>query len=219
MKLNFLSVKGPELLNMYIGQSEENVREVFARAQSAAPSIVFFDELDALAPKRGNAGDSGGVMDRMVSQFLAEMDFVNDQRCTKPVFVIGATNRPDLIDPALLRPGRFDRLVFIGPPSDPNEQLKIIQALTRKFNLDSDLDLRCHVIDKLPTNLALTGADFYAITLNAMMAAIGRIIVQEAADQDLILKQADFEKALDNLKPSVTNEEMMYYLSLQQKNK
>ncbi|KAG8546290.1 hypothetical protein GDO81_019309 [Engystomops pustulosus] len=101
--MTFLSVKGPELINMYVGQSEENVREVFARAQAAAPCIIFFDELDSLAPNRGRSGDSGGVMDRVVSQLLAEMDGLHS---SSDVFVIGATNRPDLLDPALLRPGR-----------------------------------------------------------------------------------------------------------------
>ena len=214
---NFISVKGPELLNMYIGQSEENVREVFARAASAAPAIVFFDELDALAPKRGNAGDSGGVMDRIVSQLLAELDHVvaSVQTTEKPVFVIGATNRPDLIDPALLRPGRFDRLVFIGPPDDPNQQLKILQALTRKFELDPDLDLDRDVISLLSSNIgSLTGADFYAITVDAMMAAIERTIDKEK--QDLILHPDDFRIAVSKLKPSVSTEEMMYYKSLLQ---
>merc|ERR1712106_1263464 len=122
---------------MYVGQSEENVRQVFARAKEAQPCVVFFDELDSLVPNRGQSGDSGGVMDRVVSALLAELDRLESFQVT----VIGATNRPDLIDPALLRPGRFDRLVFIGPPDDPNQQLKILQALTRKFELDPDLDL------------------------------------------------------------------------------
>ena len=115
------SVKGPELINKYVGQSEENVREgkpsshcyniiayrvfpsVFTRARNAAPCVIFFDELDSVAPNRGRSGDSGGVMDRVVSQILAELDGLDK---TEDVFVIGATNRPDLLDPALLRPGR-----------------------------------------------------------------------------------------------------------------
>jgi len=103
--LNFFSVKGPELLNMYIGESEANVRKVFQRARDAKPCIVFFDELDSVAPKRGKHGDSGGVMDRIVSQLLAELDGISSGK-DGAVFVIGATNRPDLLDPALLRPGR-----------------------------------------------------------------------------------------------------------------
>ena len=217
LKLNFLSVKGPELLNMYIGQSEENVREVFSRAASAAPAIVFFDELDALAPKRGNAGDSGGVMDRIVSQLLAELDHVVTGTTEKPVFVIGATNRPDLIDPALLRPGRFDRLVFIGPPEDPEQQLKILQALTRKFKLHPELDLGRDVISIISSSGntgSLTGADFYAITVDAMMAAIERTIDEN--NEEFILNSNDFRIAVEKLKPSVSTEEMLYYKSLLQ---
>jgi peroxin-6 len=104
--LNFFSVKGPELLNMYIGESEANVRRVFQRARDAKPCVIFFDELDSVAPKRGEKGDSGGVMDRIVSQLLAELDGMGQGGGTADVFVIGATNRPDLLDPALLRPGR-----------------------------------------------------------------------------------------------------------------
>lgn len=104
--LNFFSVKGPELLNMYIGESEANVRRVFQRARDAKPCVIFFDELDSVAPKRGNFGDSGGVMDRIVSQLLAELDGMSSGKGGTDVFVIGATNRPDLLDPALLRPGR-----------------------------------------------------------------------------------------------------------------
>jgi len=108
--LNFFSVKGPELLNMYIGESEANVRHVFQRARDAKPCVIFFDELDSVAPKRGNHGDSGGVMDRIVSQLLAEIDGMSS---SNDVFVIGATNRPDLLDPALLRPGRWVRRKLI----------------------------------------------------------------------------------------------------------
>lgn len=106
--LNFFSVKGPELLNMYIGESEANVRRVFQRARDARPCVVFFDELDSVAPKRGNQGDSGGVMDRIVSQLLAELDGMSEgKEGSGGVFVVGATNRPDLLDAALLRPGRY----------------------------------------------------------------------------------------------------------------
>merc|ERR1719187_732074 len=116
---------------MYVGQSEENVRQVFARAKEAQPCVVFFDELDSLVPNRGQAGDSGGVMDRVVSALLAEMDKLE----TCEVTVIGATNRPDLVDPALLRPGRFDRLVYLGPAETAGERLCVLKALTRKLSL------------------------------------------------------------------------------------
>jgi len=133
--LNFFSVKGPELLNMYIGESEANVRRVFQRARDARPCVVFFDELDSVAPKRGNQGDSGGVMDRIVSQLLAELDGMSDgddESAGGGVFVIGATNRPDLLDQALLRPGRFDKMLYLGVSETHDKQLKILEALTRK---------------------------------------------------------------------------------------
>ena len=133
--LNFFSVKGPELLNMYIGESEANVRRVFQRARDARPCVVFFDELDSVAPKRGNQGDSGGVMDRIVSQLLAELDGMSSggDAASGGVFVIGATNRPDLLDPALLRPGRFDKMLYLGVSDTHEKQLTILEALTRKY--------------------------------------------------------------------------------------
>lgn len=129
--LNFFSVKGPELLNMYIGESEANVRRVFQRARDARPCVVFFDELDSVAPKRGNQGDSGGVMDRIVSQLLAELDGMSGDD-GGGVFVVGATNRPDLLDPALLRPGRFDKMLYLGVSDTNEKQQTILEALTRK---------------------------------------------------------------------------------------
>lgn len=168
--LNFFSVKGPELLNMYIGESEANVRRVFQRARDARPCVVFFDELDSVAPKRGNQGDSGGVMDRIVSQLLAELDGMSKET-SGGVFVIGATNRPDLLDPALLRPGRFDKMLYLGVASDHPQQVTILRALTRKFHLASDVDLK-RVAERLP--LTYTGADLYALCSDAMLKAITR---------------------------------------------
>lgn len=173
--LNFLSVKGPELLNMYIGESEANVRKVFQRARDARPCVIFFDELDSVAPKRGDKGDSGGVMDRIVSQLLAELDGMSSAGNSGKgdVFVIGATNRPDLLDPALLRPGRFDKLLYLGVSKDHDSQLKIIEALTRKFRLHQSLDLK-KVAEKCAFNY--TGADFYALCSDAMLKAMVRKI-------------------------------------------
>ncbi|THX41582.1 AAA-domain-containing protein [Aureobasidium pullulans] len=170
--LNFFSVKGPELLNMYIGESEANVRRVFQRARDARPCCVFFDELDSVAPKRGNQGDSGGVMDRIVSQLLAELDGMSDgDEGGGGVFVIGATNRPDLLDQALLRPGRFDKMLYLGISDTHEKQQKILEALSRKFTLDPDLDLG-RVAEKLP--FTYTGADLYALCSDAMLKAITR---------------------------------------------
>lgn len=185
--LNFFSVKGPELLNMYIGESEANVRRVFQRARDARPCVVFFDELDSVAPKRGNQGDSGGVMDRIVSQLLAELDGMSSGSSSDGasaegensgsagggagVFVIGATNRPDLLDPALLRPGRFDKMIYLGIPDTHEKQLNILQALTRKFTLAPEVGLHS-VANHLP--LTYTGADLYALASDAMLKAVTR---------------------------------------------
>ncbi|KAA8645883.1 AAA family ATPase peroxin 6 [Aspergillus tanneri] len=170
--LNFFSVKGPELLNMYIGESEANVRRVFQRARDARPCVVFFDELDSVAPKRGNQGDSGGVMDRIVSQLLAELDGMNGgEENSGGVFVIGATNRPDLLDTALLRPGRFDKMLYLGVSDTHDKQATILEALTRKFTLDPGLSLK-RVAERLP--LTYTGADLYALCSDSMLKAITR---------------------------------------------
>ncbi|RKF73254.1 Peroxisomal biogenesis factor 6 [Golovinomyces cichoracearum] len=171
--LNFFSVKGPELLNTYIGESEANVRRVFQRARDARPCVVFFDELDSVAPKRGNQGDSGGVMDRIVSQILAELDGMSDgDDKSGGVFVIGATNRPDLLDTALLRPGRFDKMLYLGVSDTHEKQLTIIKALTRnRFNLHPNLSLE-NLVRKLP--FTYTGADFYALCSDAMLNAVTR---------------------------------------------
>ena len=130
-KMSFISVKGPELLNMYVGESEKNVREVFERARSCSPCIIFMDELDALVPKRGNSGDSNQVMDRIVAELLQQMDSASANQ----VFIIGATNRPDLLDPSILRPGRFDKQIYLGITQAKEDRIKIIKAQTRHLTL------------------------------------------------------------------------------------
>ncbi|CAG8526342.1 555_t:CDS:10 [Acaulospora morrowiae] len=240
--LNFFSVKGPELLNMYIGESEANVRRVFQRARDAKPCVIFFDELDSVAPKRGEKGDSGGVMDRIVSQLLAELDGMGQGGGSSDVFVIGATNRPDLLDPALLRPGRFDKLLYLGVSEDNETQLKIIQALTRKFRLHPSLDLRA-VAESCPFNY--TGADFYALCSDAMLKAMSRVaeaveakvvnlnahptpnlpipitsqyyLNHLATPKDTLVEvtQEDFQRALQELIPSVSEKELEHYRMVQ----
>ncbi|GAA5888470.1 hypothetical protein JCM6882_008631 [Rhodosporidiobolus microsporus] len=244
--LNFFSVKGPELLNMYIGESEANVRRVFQRARDAKPCVIFFDELDSVAPKRGNQGDSGGVMDRIVSQLLAELDGMSEGKGGNDVFVIGATNRPDLLDPALLRPGRFDRMLYLGVSDTHSAQLKILQALTRKFKLAPDTDL-AKVAETCPFNY--TGADFYALCSDAMLKAMTRkawevdariaelnaqppystgaaplltpqyYLAEMAAPAEIevLVAQQDFQAALAELVPSVSKAEMLHYATVQQR--
>ncbi|XP_063523087.1 peroxisome biogenesis factor 6 isoform X2 [Pongo pygmaeus] len=214
--LTFLSVKGPELINMYVGQSEENVREVFARARAAAPCIIFFDELDSLAPSRGRSGDSGGVMDRVVSQLLAELDGLHS---TQDVFVIGATNRPDLLDPALLRPGRFDKLVFVGANEDRASQLRVLSAITRKFKLEPSVSL-VNVLDCCPPQL--TGADLYCLCSDAMTAALKRRVHDleeglEPGSSALMLTMEDLLQAAARLQPSVSEQELLRYKRIQRK--
>ncbi|XP_065488608.1 peroxisome biogenesis factor 6 isoform X3 [Caloenas nicobarica] len=214
--MTFLSVKGPELINMYVGQSEENVRNVFTKARAAVPCIIFFDELDSLAPSRGRSGDSGGIMDRVVSQLLAELDGLHS---TREVFVIGATNRPDLLDPALLRPGRFDKLVYVGINEDRESQLQVLGAITRRFKLDPSVNLTT-ILEKCPAQL--TGADIYALCSDAMMCAVKRKVgwIEEGLDTEssvLILTMEDFLQAATRLQPSVSELELARYRLIQQK--
>ncbi|XP_072912380.1 peroxisomal ATPase PEX6 isoform X2 [Hemitrygon akajei] len=212
----FLSVKGPELINMYVGQSEENIREVFSRARTASPCIIFFDELDSLAPNRGRSGDSGGVTDRVVSQLLAELDGLH---CSSDVFVIGATNRPDLLDQALLRPGRLDKLLYVGLNEDRESQLRVLQAITRKFTLDAAVSLP-HVVERCPPQLS--GADLHSLCSEAMMSAVKRKIIRidqglDTEDSELALLPEDFDRALSTLQPSVSQQDLNHYRLIQQR--
>lgn len=135
---NFISVKGPELLTMWFGESEGNVRELFDKARGAAPCVMFFDELDSIARARGSSlGDAGGAGDRVMNQLLTEMDGVGAK---KSIFIIGATNRPDILDPAIMRPGRLDQLLFIPMP-DLVSRASILRATLRKSPISPDVDL------------------------------------------------------------------------------
>ncbi|XP_050447681.1 peroxisome assembly factor 2 isoform X2 [Cataglyphis hispanica] len=216
-QLHFLSIKGPEVLNMYVGQSEKNVRQIFERARSAAPCIIFFDELDSLAPNRGRSGDSGGVMDRVVSQLLAEMDGLDE---SGGIFIIGATNRPDLIDPALLRPGRFDKMLYVGIHSDYASKLSVLQAQTRKFKLRENGRELERVVDQLPNNV--TGADLYSVSSNAWLNAVREIVTKhqeskifkeekDTIKDSIIVELRHFSDAIGDLVPSVSDEEIERY--------
>jgi hypothetical protein len=228
MGLNFISVKGPELINPYVGESEKNIRQLFQKARDNSPCIAFFDELDALAPKRGAKGDSGGVMDRIVAQLLAEVDGVgaarSDGTAAAQVFIVGATNRPDLLDPSLIRPGRFDRPCYLGPPATKQEQLSYVEALTRKFDLAADVDLRS-IIEPLPPSV-FTGADYFALCSDAMMLAVDARVeaitrsVMESPDgrpdpalenTKVRVSMADFVAARSRLSPSVSVADLKRY--------
>nr|CAG8452949.1 8322_t:CDS:10 [Entrophospora candida] len=167
--LNFISVKGPELLNKYIGASEKSVRDLFDRAQAAKPCVLFFDEFDSIAPKRGH--DSTGVTDRVVNQMLTQMDGAEG---LEGVYVLAATSRPDLIDPALLRPGRLDKSLLCNMPTQ-KERFDILKALSRKMELSEDVDL-----DEYSKKCEhYSGADLQALLYNAHLEAIHDIINSE----------------------------------------
>ncbi len=134
-KANFISVKGPELLNKYVGESERAVRALFKRATQSAPCVIFFDELDSLCPRRGSENNSSG--ERVVNQLLTEMDGLEER---VGVFIIAATNRPDIIDPAMLRPGRLDKLLYVPLPS-PEDRVSILKTCVKKVPLAEDVDL------------------------------------------------------------------------------
>merc|ERR1712100_1009835 len=198
---NFISVKGPELLTMYFGESEANVRDTFAKARAAAPCVLFFDELDSIAQQRGNSqGDAGGAGDRVMNQLLTEMDGVGSK---KNVFIVGATNRPDIIDTALMRPGRLDQLIYIPMP-DFESRLSILRATLRKSPVSKDVDLAylASQTDKF------TGADLTEICQTACKIAIREEIerdierqrMQEEAGDDM---EADDEDDDDDLMPEI----------------
>ena len=245
---------------MYVGESERNVRALFERARDAAPCVIFFDELDSIAGRVGSASDGGGVIDRVVSQLLTELDGANNHggldtsnssgasdddeapevshstdwasfatRRPRLVFFLGATNRPDLLEPSLMRPGRLDQLVYLGVATDPSSKLAVLRAQTRKFNLAVDVSLEA-IADSCPPTV--TGADLYALCSAAMSLALKRCVraAEAAGNVDAeehlqdgsatqptshrkgpLVTQADLCDALKNLRTSVTPEELARY--------
>jgi len=220
---NFISVKGPELLSMWFGESESNIRDIFDKARAAAPCVVFLDELDSIAKSRGGSvGDAGGASDRVVNQLLTEMDGMTAK---KNVFVIGATNRPEQLDNALCRPGRLDTLVYVPLP-DEASRLGILKAQLRKTPVATDIDL-----DYIAKNThGFSGADLGFITQRAAKLAIKESIAadierrkakeeagEEAMDEDEgedpvpQLTKAHFEEAMRSARKSVTDVEIRRY--------
>jgi transitional endoplasmic reticulum ATPase len=193
---NFIGVKGPEVLSKWVGESEKAIREIFRKARQAAPCIIFFDEIDSIVPRRGGRFDSG-VTDRIVNQLLTEMDGLER---LEGVVVIAATNRPDIIDPALLRPGRFDRLIYVPPP-DEKARLEILKVHTRRMPLAEDVDL----LEIAKKTEGYTGADLAAVCKEAALAAL-----REAGKPTKVTKK-HFEQALQIVKPSVTKEDVEKY--------
>ncbi|HET7644158.1 MAG TPA: CDC48 family AAA ATPase, partial [Nitrososphaeraceae archaeon] len=206
---NFISIKGPELLSKWVGESEKGVREIFRKARQAAPCIIFFDEMDAITPARGGSYGDSHVTERVISQFLTELDGLE---ILTNVVVIAATNRPDIIDPALLRPGRFDRILYVPPP-DRDSRLQIIKIHTKKKHLAEDVK-----IDQLADDTeGYTGADIASLSSTAVMLALREHISKykdpneaEQHKKELKINMKHFETAIKKIRPLSTQELNMY---------
>jgi len=195
---NFISVRGPEVLSKWFGESEKAIREIFKKARMAAPAVVFFDEIDSIAPARGMTMDTG-AMDRIVAQLLAEMDSISR---LDDIVIIGATNRPDMMDPALLRPGRFDRIVYIPPP-DKEARFEILRVHTRNMPLAKDVDL-----EELANMLeGYSGADIEMLVREA-----GLIALRENENATSV-EARHFLQAMKKVRASITPDMIKFYES------
>jgi len=196
-KANFISIKGPELLSKYVGESEKAIREVFRKAKMAAPCIIFFDEFDSIAPSRGRHTTDSGVSEKVLSQFLTELDGLEVK---KDIIVIAATNRPDILDPALIRPGRIDRILLVPAP-DEDGRLQILNLFTKDMPLEANIDL-----DNLNKMLdGFTGADVETFCREA-----GMIALRENLSAKKITEE-HFKMALESVYPSITSEISKWY--------
>jgi len=198
---NFIQVKGPSLLSMWVGKSEEGMRKIFERARQVAPCVIFFDEIDSLAGKRGNETGTK-VTDRVLNQLLAEMDGLEDM---KNILIIGATNRPDMLDPALLRPGRFDRILLVNAPEEEGRKI-ILEIHTKKMPLAKNV--RINEIAR--KTIGYTGADLEALVREAAMLALR----EEMNSKEV--KKKHFDEALKKLKPSVTKSTLDVYKKVEE---
>uniref|UniRef100_A0A8C5C5F1 Peroxisomal ATPase PEX1 n=1 Tax=Gadus morhua TaxID=8049 RepID=A0A8C5C5F1_GADMO len=204
--MNFISIKGPELLSKYIGASEQGVRDVFQRAQAASPCILFFDEFDSLAPRRGH--DSTGVTDRVVNQLLTQLDGVEG---LQGVYVLAASSRPDMIDPALLRPGRLDKSLYCPPPDV--DRVEILQALSGALALGPDVDLR----QLAEATELFTGADLKALLYNAQLEALHPPACGSDSDGSLssmifLNNSSASEDSLGEAEPALSLDQSMVFL-------
>ncbi len=193
---NFISVKGPEIFSKWVGESEKAIREIFRKARQVAPCIVFFDEIDAIAPRRGLEGGAR-VSEKVVNQILTEIDGVE---ALSDVVIIAATNRPDIIDPGLLRPGRIDKMILVPSP-DEKARLEIFRVHTKSMPLDKDVDLK--KLAKMTENYS--GADIAALCREAGMNALRR----DKKAKKVLWK--DFEQAIEKIKPSISKDQLKFY--------
>ena len=199
---NFISIKGPEIFSKYVGDSEKAVRDIFLKAKANSPCIVFFDEIDSIGGRRGGSTD---VSDRVLIQLLTELDGfegLND------VVIIGATNRPDTLDDALMRPGRLDELVYIGRP-DEVARKSILEIEKKKMKMEDTIDL-----DKLALDLkGYTGAEIVQVCRKAGFLSIQRDI------EDDFIRSVDFEGALQVIRPRITDQAIEEYRKFERQNK
>ena len=211
-KANFISIKGPELLNKYVGESERAIRSLFIRAKNSSPCIIFFDELDALVPKRSNENNNSS--ERVVNQLLTEMDGLEDR---KQIFIIAATNRPDIIDPAMLRPGRLDKLLYVPLP-DYEDRCSILSTITKNLKLDKDINFDNINNDKRMEGFS--GADIAALVREAQLHALKRLNQKEKETEEINefnINMSDFEYSLNNILPSVSLNDKKKYENLKKK--
>ncbi|XP_072170900.1 ATPase family gene 2 protein homolog A-like [Diadema setosum] len=195
--LNFISVKGPELFSKWVGESEQAVREVFRKARSAAPAIVFFDEIDGIAVERGSSGGGSSVGDRVLGQLLTELDGVEGLR---DVVVVAATNRPDMIDKALMRPGRLDRILYVSLPDDHTRE-EILRIQFRRMPVSED----CCLATIVRQTEGYSGAEVVAVCREAALAAM-----QESFDIQAV-SMRHFNDALSSVRPQTTQESIQFY--------
>jgi len=200
---NFIQIKGPSLLSMWVGKSEEGVRKIFERARQVSPCIIFFDEIDSLAGKRGgNYGGGAKVTENVLNQLLAEMDGIED---LTNVIVMGATNRPDILDPALMRPGRFDRIVYVPVPEEEG-RLQILKIHTKNIPIENKDEI---IEDLSKKTEGFTGADIESLAREAAMLAL-----REDINTKKVTKK-HFDKAMEKVLPSVSKADQQRYQQIE----
>jgi len=199
---NFISIKGPEVFSKWVGESEKAIREIFRKARMAAPSVVFLDEIDSITPRRGMGMSDSGVSERVISQLLTEMDGIVS---LQDIVIVAATNRPDMVDPAVLRPGRFDRLIYVPEPDDKG-RLQIFKIYTKDMPISKDVDLNQLAI----MTKYYGGADIESLCREAAMHALRR----DVTSQEVTMK--DFQDALKEMGPSITPDMEKWYKSFMQ---
>ncbi len=215
-KANFISVKGPELLNKFVGESERAVRKVFSRARASVPCIIFFDELDALVPRRDSALSEASS--RVVNTLLTELDGLNDRH---GIFVVGATNRPDMIDPAMLRPGRLDKTLYVQLPS-PDERFEILKTIVRANHTPVAPSVDLSAISRDHRCKNFSGADISSLVKEASVRSLKRVFFKEIGQgietvsdsipaDGIVVSREDFESALSAVKPSVSDRDRLRY--------